>query len=90
MIGKQPSVREVALTEEPPEPVSLTCHEDLDEEELIGAPYIFSGCCALCPGVLRIVVITTTGGLQTLKSLLSSSELSFCCAKCAKERHYYG
>lgn len=91
MIGKEASLKDIVLLEEPPEPVSLICHEALeDEEEPQGDPYKISASCPYCPRKLRIVVLGTTGGIQTLQSLLTTSEVTFVCAVCAKERHYYG
>lgn len=90
MIGKQPSLEQIALVESPPEPVSLTCHEVLDEEEPQGDPYIISAPCVHCPRTLRIAVLGTSGGILTLQNLLTTLDVQICCAVCAKERRYYG
>ncbi|UJQ88220.1 E7 protein [Molossus molossus papillomavirus type 2] len=89
MIGKEAQLKDIVLLEDPPEPVSLICHEALeDEEELQGDHYKISAACPYCPRKLRIVVQSTAGGILTLQRLLSTSEVTFVCAVCAKERHY--
>lgn len=88
MIGKQTTLRDIVL-EERPEPVSLICHETLDEEELSLRPYKFSVNCFYCPRELRIVVQSTPGGSLTLQDLLLH-DLTFVCVGCAREHHYNG
>uniref|UniRef100_A0AAU7E1Y0 Protein E7 n=1 Tax=Mops bat papillomavirus TaxID=3141892 RepID=A0AAU7E1Y0_9PAPI len=89
MIGKQATLQEIVLREEPPEPVSLTCNETLDEEELNVRPYKISVCCCACPRVLRIAVLCTPGGILALQNLLLR-DLSIVCTCCALQRRYYG
>uniref|UniRef100_A0AAU7E331 Protein E7 n=1 Tax=Mops bat papillomavirus TaxID=3141892 RepID=A0AAU7E331_9PAPI len=88
MIGKAPTLRDIVLQEQP-EPVSLICHERLDEEEPIARPYKITLCCCYCPRMLRIAVRSTPGGILTLEDLLLR-HIEFACTRCAKEQRSYG
>uniref|UniRef100_A0AAU7E2C1 Protein E7 n=1 Tax=Mops bat papillomavirus TaxID=3141892 RepID=A0AAU7E2C1_9PAPI len=88
MIGKQATLQEIVLQEQP-EPVSLNCHESLDEEELNTLPYKIDLHCLFCLRVLRIAVHCTSGGIRALQTLLLQ-DLHVVCTKCAKDRRYYG
>uniref|UniRef100_A0AAU7E302 Protein E7 n=1 Tax=Mops bat papillomavirus TaxID=3141892 RepID=A0AAU7E302_9PAPI len=87
MIGKEATLREIVL-EEQPEPVSLTCHETLDEEEPT-TPYKISVPCSDCPRMLRIAVQCTSGGIQILQTHLLR-DIFLTCSPCAIKKRYYG
>uniref|UniRef100_A0AAU7E3Q7 Protein E7 n=1 Tax=Mops bat papillomavirus TaxID=3141892 RepID=A0AAU7E3Q7_9PAPI len=89
MIGKQATLQEIVLQEPPPEPVSLNCHETLDEEEPNTLPYKIAVQCYFCLRVPRIVVHCTPGGIRALQDLLLR-DLHVVCTKCALDRRYYG
>uniref|UniRef100_A0AAU7E3H7 Protein E7 n=1 Tax=Mops bat papillomavirus TaxID=3141892 RepID=A0AAU7E3H7_9PAPI len=89
MIGKAATLQEIVLQEDPPEPVSLTCHESLDEEEPNVHPYKISVCCCACSRVLRIAVLCTSGGILALQTLLLR-DLKIVCTRCALQQRYYG
>ncbi|AKE50903.1 E7 [Trichechus manatus latirostris papillomavirus 4] len=96
MHGVTATLQDIVLYEypEPHRPVDLHCDEevaysDLDEEEesvsVLQTPYRVLVECGFCRRPVRIVVVSTGGGIHRLHQLLLEN-LQLICPVCARER----
>ncbi|ACU27451.1 E7 [Canis familiaris papillomavirus 5] len=91
MIGKDATLRDIVLEEQPTPLDILWCDEELtpsdDEEEEPTSnqnlsPFRIQTHCGTCERGIRIVVLCTQEGIHCLETLLCNNT-SFCCPVCA-------
>ncbi|AJP70542.1 E7 [Canis familiaris papillomavirus 16] len=89
MIGKDATLKDIVLEEQPTPVDELWCDEELaqsDEEEESGSqqtkPFKIQTYCGNCNRGIRIVVLCTSEGIRTLQGLLCCNT-SLCCPGCA-------
>ncbi|AEP82735.1 E7 [Canis familiaris papillomavirus 9] len=91
MIGKDATLRDIVLEEQPTPLDNLWCDEELapsdDEEEESPPnqnlkPFRIQTYCGTCGRGIRIVVLCTQDGIHSLESLLCRNT-SLCCPTCA-------
>ncbi|ABU86869.1 transforming protein [Canis familiaris papillomavirus 4] len=90
MIGKDATLKDIVLEEQPTPVDDLWCDEELtlsDEEEEPALnpnfkPFRIQTSCGTCDRGIRIVVLCTTEGIHALETLLCRNT-SLCCPNCA-------
>lgn len=95
MRGGEVTLSDIVLKEverEPPEPVSLTCDEEIEdseEEEEPSAPYKVVVPCPLCKRALRLWCRADRPSIQALHQLLLDN-LEFLCGACGRSNYQDG
>ncbi|AEP82742.1 unnamed protein product [Canis familiaris papillomavirus 10] len=93
MIGKDATLKDIVLEEQPCPVDELWCDEELPPEEEEEAerglealaPYRILTECGHCDRGIRLVVVSTQEGIRTLEDLLLRC-LGLCCPECATHR----
>ncbi|AHL46425.1 E7 protein [Rupicapra rupicapra papillomavirus 1] len=80
MRGQQPTLPDVVL-HELPEPVSLFCEEQLEEEEEQGAQYTVYTVCGRCRHRLKLNICASAESRRAFESLLLG-DLQILCLPC--------
>ncbi|ASH99063.1 E7 [Ailuropoda melanoleuca papillomavirus 4] len=89
MIGKEASLKDIVLEEQPNPVDDLWCDEELPPEEAEPlAPYRVQAPCGHCDRCLQIVVFGTRTSIRALQVLLQD-DLAICCRDCAYSRRYH-
>lgn len=94
MIGKQVTLQDIVLQEDPPENVILTCdeelppEEELEQEQVHGDSFKVQVHCPHCDSVLCLAVLCSLETIRRLETLLIR-DLRFVCQRCAS-RNYNG
>ncbi|ANW12190.1 E7 [Canis familiaris papillomavirus 18] len=91
MIGKDATLRDIVLEEQPTPVDNLWCDEELaqsddEEEEALTnqnlRPFRIQTSCGTCERGIKIVVLCTQEGIHCLETLLCRNT-SLCCPTCA-------
>lgn len=87
MIGQEPTISEIVLTEQP-NVIDLRCHEQMppeEEEQDLREAYRVSAECGLCKRTVRFICLSDREDIRVLQQLLFS--LNLLCLTCVKANH---